>query len=150
MANSKSTFKKIAKGAAKMFAEPEEGKVNEETDWLESAEEELEGQLAIDVYQTADDVVIKAPIAGVRPEDLDIAVTDETVTVKGERRDSVTEEGRDYFTQECYWGSFSRVYQLPVAVNAEKAAASLKDGILTVTLPKVERLRTRVVKVEAA
>ncbi len=146
---SRNPLKKIAQ-AAKLLADDEETPV--ESDWLASAatEEPLEGQLAIDVYQTADDVVIKAPIAGVKPEHLDIAVTDETVTIKGERKDEMTEAHRDYFSQECYWGAFSRVYQLPVAVNAERAQAVLKDGILTVTLPKIERLRTKVVKVEAA
>lgn len=120
-------------------------------EWLASNEEEpIEGQLAVDVYQTPDDVIIKAPIAGVKPEDLDIAITDEVVTVKGERKEDAIEVNREYFSQECYWGVFSRVYQLPVSVDAEKAQATLKDGILTLVLPKVERLRTRVVKVEAA
>lgn len=147
MTNSKDTLKKVTKEAAKMFTDPEE---KNETDWLESAEEDLEGQLAVDVYETADDVVIKAPIAGVKPADLDIAVTDETVTVKGERMDMVNEEGRNYHAQECYWGVFSRTYSLPVSVDAEKANAVLKDGILTVTLPKIERLKKRQLKVESA
>ena len=115
-----------------------------EKDWLE----EYEGQLAIDVYQDDDSVVVKAPIAGVRPEDLEISITDEVVSVKGERKESKEIQKESYFCQECYWGSFSRSYLLPVAVDAEKAQASLKNGILTITIPKQEKTKTRLIKVK--
>lgn len=142
---------KLSRSAAKIFADDEPQAATPTAPWVETADDEsLEGQLAVDVYQTDNDVVIKAPIAGVKKEDLDIAVTEETVTIKGVRREETTEAGREYFSQECYWGAFSRVFQLPVSVDAEKAAALLKDGILTITLPKVERLRTKIIKVETA
>lgn len=109
--------------------------------------EEYEGQLAVDAYQTNDAVVIKAPIAGVKPADLEISITDEVVSVKGHRRQEVDVEASDYFCQECYWGAFSRSYVLPVPVDADKAQAGLKDGILTITIPKQEKSKTRVLKI---
>jgi HSP20 family protein len=115
-----------------------------DSDWLE----EYEGQLAIDVYQDNDSVVIKAPIAGVKPEDLEISITDEVVNIKGERRTQSELQKENFFCQECYWGSFSRSYLLPVAVDSEKADASLKHGILTISIPKQEKTKTRLVKVK--
>lgn len=117
-----------------------------ESDWLA---EDYEGQLAIDAYQTEDDIVIKAPIAGVQADNLEVAVTDEMVTIKGERHDEQAQSRDNYFCQECYWGSFSRSYVLPVAVDADKAEASLKNGVLTVKIPKLEKSRARSVKVVA-
>lgn len=108
-----------------------------------------EGQLAIDVLQTVENIVIKAPIAGVRPEDLDISITDETITVKGERRNEHKATDEDYLVQECYWGAFSRVYTLPILVIADKAQATLKEGILTITVPKDARSRTKTISVQA-
>ena len=119
----------------------------ESEDWL--AEEEYEGQLAIDAFQTSDNVVIKAPIAGVSPDDLEISITDEVVSVKGERKDEMTGSKDSYFCQECYWGTFSRSYILPVAVDANKAEATLKNGILTIVIPKQEKTKTRVLKVKS-
>lgn len=119
--------------------------ITNESDWLE----EYEGQLAIDAYQTNDTVIIKAPIAGVRPEDLEISITDEMVSVRGERRESTEIQKESYFCQECYWGSFSRSYLLPVAVDSEKADAQLKNGILTIIIPKLEKTKTRILKVKA-
>lgn len=115
----------------------------EDEGWLE----EYEGQLAIDAYQTNEYVIVKAPIAGVKPQDLEISITDEVVTVKGQRHQEVTTSEADYFCQECYWGSFSRSYVLPISVDADKAQAALKDGILTLTIPKQEKAKTRILKV---
>ena len=123
-------------------------------DWLDTENSEIagdeEGQLAIDAYQTEDEVVLKAPIAGVNPEDLEIAITDEVITVKGHRKQQELINQENYFTQECYWGAFSRSYLLPIAVDADLAKASLKNGILTITVPKQEKTKTRIIKVQAA
>lgn len=116
-----------------------------EGDWME----EYEGQLAVDAYQNNDEVVVKAPIAGVKPEDLEISITDEVVNIKGERREHEEVVKEDYFCQECYWGGFSRSYVLPVAVDSEQAAASLKNGILTIRIPKMEKTKTRILKISA-
>lgn len=115
----------------------------EDEGWLE----EYEGQLAIDAYQTNDAVVIKAPIAGVKPQDLEISITDEVVSIRGKRQQEEGPGEADYFCQECYWGSFSRSYVLPIAVDADKAKADLKDGILTIIIPKQDRAKTRILKV---
>lgn len=114
------------------------------TDWME----EMEGQLAIDVYQTPGEIVIKAPIAGVRQEDLDVTITDEQVSIRGERHDLQNDTIEGYLVQECYWGSFSRVYVLPISVDSDKATARLVNGILTVTIPKAAKARTKTISVE--
>lgn len=109
--------------------------------------EDAEGQLTVDVYQTAESIVVKSTIAGVKPDDLDVSITNDMVTIRGTRRhdEEVTEE--DFFYRECYWGSFSRSIILPVDIVADKAEASLKDGILTIRIPKADALLTKKVKV---
>jgi len=114
----------------------------------EESVEGYEGQLAIDVYQTEDEIIVKTPIAGVRAEDLDISVTDDILTIKGERKKDEKIEESEYLVQECYWGSFSRSYILPVAVDAENARASIKDGVLMVSVPKEAKAKTRVIQVQ--
>ncbi len=114
------------------------------TEWME----EFEGQLAIDVYQTPGEIIIKAPIAGVRQEDLDVTITDELVTIRGERHDLQNETVEGYMVQECYWGSFSRTYTLPIAVDSDKAQAKLVNGILTIVIPKTAKARARSIAIE--
>lgn len=111
--------------------------------------EDMEGQLALDAYQTEDSVIIKAPIAGVNREDLEISVTDEVVTVKGTRQDNTAASRDGYFVQECYWGNFARSYVLPVAIDADRAQAVLQNGMLTITIPKLEKSKTRMIQVQA-
>lgn len=113
--------------------------------WLS---EHFEGQLAVDVYQTDKDIVIQSTLAGVRVEDIDISVNNDMVTIRGVRRRDEEVPGERYFYQECYWGGFSRSIILPFDVKAEKVTASLKNGILTVVLPKVEKPRSRSIKVK--
>jgi HSP20 family protein len=118
----------------------------QEGDWLT---DEYEGQLAIDAYQTDDEIIIKAPIAGVQADNLEVSVTDEMVTIKGERHDDTAQSRDNYFAQECYWGSFSRSYVFPVAGDADKAEAGLKNGLLTVRVPKLEKSRARSIAITA-
>ncbi|MFA7319543.1 MAG: Hsp20/alpha crystallin family protein [Parcubacteria group bacterium] len=112
-----------------------------------SPQEDGEGQLTIDVYQTDNDVVIKSTIAGVKPEDLDVSIVNDMITIRGERRrdDEVGEE--NYYYQECYWGGFSRSIILPVDVLADKIEASMKNGILTIKMPKADNTRTKKIQV---
>ncbi|MBU3901215.1 Hsp20/alpha crystallin family protein [Patescibacteria group bacterium] len=112
-------------------------------DWLPDSE----GQLTIDVYQTPAEIVIKSTIAGVNPDDLDITITNDMVTIKGRREKDETIASGDYYYQECYWGAFSRSVILPVDVEAEKADASMKNGILTIRLPKIEKIKTKKIRV---
>jgi len=122
---------------------PEENESKATQDWLPDSE----GQLTIDVYQTPTDIVIKSTIAGVSPDDLDITITNDMVTIKGKReKDEVISDG-DYYYQECYWGAFSRSVILPVDVEAEKAEASMKNGILSLRLPKIEKVKTKKIRV---
>jgi HSP20 family protein len=106
--------------------------------WASSNNSDVEGQLTIDVYQTETDIVIKSTIAGVKPEDLDVAINNDMVTIRGERKNEEMVGSENYYYQECYWGSFSRSVVLPVNILAEKAEASLKNGILTIRLPKAD------------
>lgn len=115
---------------------------NEE--WLN----DFEGQLNIDMYQTKDNVIIKSTIAGVRPEDIDITVANDMVTIKGARRKDENIPQDDYFYQECYWGNFSRSVIIPVDIESESIEADLKDGILTVIIPKAAKAKTKKVKVK--
>jgi HSP20 family protein len=110
-------------------------------------ENDAEGQLTIDVYQTEMEIVIKSTIAGVKPEDLDVTINNDMVTIKGERKNEETVENGNYYYQECYWGGFSRSVLLPVDVIPEKADASLKNGILTIRLPKADTTKVKKIQV---
>lgn len=115
-----------------------------EEEWLD---EEYEGQLSVDVYQTPDEIVIKSTIAGVKPEDLDVTINNDMVTIKGKREDSKEVSEENYFYQECYWGGFSRSIILPVEVKAEESKAQLKNGVLTIRLPKAKKSKAVSVKI---
>lgn len=113
------------------------------------AEEEETGELAVDVYQTPSHIVIKAMIAGVRPEDLDVSITRDMVTIRGKRERHVEGTAGDFFFQELYWGSFSRTIVLPVEVEIEDAEATEKHGLLIIKLPKLDKGRQAKLKVKS-
>ncbi|MBI4087235.1 MAG: Hsp20/alpha crystallin family protein [Candidatus Liptonbacteria bacterium] len=115
-----------------------------------SAEREgdSEGQLTVDVYQTPAEIVIESAIAGVKPEDIDISVNSDSVTIKGARHRDKEVKEEDYFYQECYWGRFSRSVILPQEINPEEATVNFKNGILTVRLPKLDRKKSKKLKVK--
>ncbi|MCC7356715.1 MAG: Hsp20/alpha crystallin family protein [Candidatus Doudnabacteria bacterium] len=119
------------------------GRDRKEEEWLS----DYEGQLNIDMYQTKDNVIIKSTIAGVRPEDIDITVANDMVSIKGARRKEENVSQDDYFYQECYWGNFSRSVIVPVDIDSETIEADLKDGILTIIIPKAAKAKTKKVKV---
>ncbi|OHA18867.1 MAG: hypothetical protein A2836_00455 [Candidatus Taylorbacteria bacterium RIFCSPHIGHO2_01_FULL_45_63] len=118
----------------------------EETPW---SEDDSGGELPVDVYQTTDDIIIKAMVAGVKPEDLDISITRDMVTIKGTRESSreVTEE--NYFFKELFWGSFSRTILLPQEIEVEESEAIEKNGLLTLRLPKVDKGRQTKLRVKS-
>lgn len=117
---------------------------SDQYDWLS---EEADGQLSIDVYQDEHSIYVLAPIAGVKASDIDISITDEVLTIRGSRNAGHTVGNEKHFTQECYWGPFSRSYVLPIAVNSEQSKATMKDGLLKIEIPKDEKVKTRVIKV---
>lgn len=108
---------------------------SEDENWLN--EDYEEGQLSVDVYQNNDKIIIRSTIAGVRPEDIDITINNDMVTIRGKREFEKEADEEDYFIQECYWGGFSRSIILPAEIVADKVDASLKNGVLTIKLPKV-------------
>ncbi len=110
-------------------------------------DDDLEGQLTIDVYQTDEEIVIKSTIAGVKPEDLDVSINNDMVTIRGERKQDDEISPDNYYYQECYWGQFSRSIILPVEIVADKAEAIMKNGILTLKLPKADTTKTRKIQV---
>lgn len=121
----------------------------------ESAEEWLEqedpgGELAVDVYQTASHIVIKALIAGVAVNNLDIALTREMVVIKGTREEEKEVEEEDFFIRELYWGAFSRSILLSEEVDIDLAEATEKHGVLTIRLPKINKARQAKIKVKKA
>ena len=115
----------------------------------EVAEESMDGELSVDVYQTPTHIVIKAMIAGVRPEDLDVSITRDMVTVRGKREQHTEGSTGDFFFQELYWGSFSRTIVLPQEVEIEEAEAVEKHGLLIIRLPKMDKGRQAKLKVRS-
>jgi HSP20 family protein len=115
---------------------------------FQADDELIEGALTIDVYQTDNDIVIVSTIAGVTAKDLDVSITNDMVTISGTRKNSVKVKQENYFYQECYWGPFSRSVILPIDVDAEKSAAELKDGVLTITLPKSEKVKIKKIPIK--
>lgn len=127
---------------------------NEENDLMETEgedlESEVEGELAIDMYQTPTEIVIKTMIAGVKPEDLDISISRDMVTITGQREEAHDSAGNDFFHRELYWGSFSRTIVLPEEVEVEDAEAVNKNGLLIIKIPKVDKHKQAKVKVKSA
>lgn len=111
------------------------------------SKDDHDGQLTVDVYQTEDDIVVQSTIAGVDQNDIDISVTNDMVTIKGKRATSEKIKSSDYYYQELFWGSFSRSIILPEDVDSDNAKASMKNGLLTIRLPKLAKLRTKKIKI---
>ncbi len=99
--------------------------------------EDEEGQLSVDVSEDDDNYYIRALLAAVKPEDLDVSYSDSLLTIRGKRSQKREVEEKNYLYKECFWGSFSRSIGLPAPVKADAIEASLKNGVLTVILPKI-------------
>lgn len=118
-------------------------------DVVEELGSEDEGQLTVDVYQTPSHVIVESPIAGVSPDEIDVAITADTVTIRGKREREQHIKEEDYVYQECYWGKFSRSIVLPQEVDSDNAEASIKNGVLTVKLPKLNRSKSKKLRVKS-
>lgn len=108
---------------------------NEEWD----EEEAVPGQLAVDVYETKEKLVVKARTAGVNKHDLDVSISDNTLSIRGTLSAGNEDDVVNYFVQECYWGEFSRSIALPIPVKEDEIEAVLKDGVLTISFTKVKQ-----------
>ena len=102
-------------------------------------EEAVPGQLAVDVYETKEKLVVKARTAGVNKHDLDVSIADNTLSIRGTLSAGNEDDVVNYFVQECYWGEFSRSLALPIAVKEDEIEAVLKDGVLTISFTKVKQ-----------
>ena len=115
--------------------------------WIEE-ESEKDAELTVDVYETPDAVVVKSMIAGVHPDNLDVSITRDSVTIRGKREEERVAEGDDYLFRELYWGSFSRTVALPEEIDVDEAEAIEKHGLLILKLPKLDKKRQSKLKVK--
>lgn len=115
-------------------------------DWAE--EDAVPGQLAVDVYETKERLYVKARTAGVNKSDLDVSISDNTVTIRGTLSSGDEVEAENYYLQECYWGEFSRSIALPVQVKEDEVEAILKDGVLTISFTKVKQDKVKKITIQ--
>src|SRR3989338_53989 len=116
-------------------------------EWLKDGSDE--GELSVDMSQTPSEIIIQAMIAGVKPENLDISINREMVTIKGHRQSEHEISEGDFFYKELYWGAFSRTILLPQEIEPEGAEASEKHGLLTIRLPKIDKGKVQSLKVKS-
>jgi HSP20 family protein len=152
MAKEKRSFFERLTGTVRMDEEtavaPRHGRIQEreeDASWMEEAEKDAE--LTVDVYQTPEMIVIKSMIAGVRPDDLDVSITRDRVTIAGKREEEKIAREEDYYHRELYWGSFSRTIELPEEIDVDEAEAVEKHGLLILKLPKLDKKRQSKLKV---
>ncbi|ETB63664.1 TPA: Hsp20/alpha crystallin family protein [Candidatus Nomurabacteria bacterium] len=119
--------------------------IEKESRW----EEEVEAELTIDLYQTPSDIIVQTMVAGVQPDNLNIIITRDLITIKGKREENQSVNKDDYFVQELYWGSFSRTISLPEEINPEEAEAIEKHGLLIIRLPKIDKHRETKLKIKS-
>ena len=119
------------------IVQTQEQPVVAEDEWDE--EEAVPGQLAVDVYETKEKLVVKARTAGVNKNDLDVSIADNTLSIRGTLNAGYEEDVENYHLQECYWGEFSRSLVLPIPVKEDEIEAVLKDGVLTISFTKVKQ-----------
>lgn len=117
-----------------------------EEEWDE--DDAVPGQLAVDVYETKEKLVVKARTAGVNKSDLDVSISDNTLSIKGTLSAGTEDNVENYFVQECYWGEFSRSIALPVPVKEEEIEAMLKDGVLTISFTKVKQDTVKKIQIQ--
>jgi HSP20 family protein len=114
------------------------------------AEDRSEGHLPVDMYQTPTDIVIRTFVAGVRAEDMNVSISRDMVVIEGGREERTEATSPDYVNQELFWGTFSRTIMLPQEVDVDGAQATSKDGLLSITLPKLDRTRQTKLRVKSS
>ena len=128
-------------------APQQDANVTNDANW-EDSEDDFPGQLAVDVYETDEQLIIKARTAGVNKEDLDVSISDGILTISGTLSSGDDSAATNWHIQECYWGEFSRTLALPVAVKEDEVAAVLKDGVLTITFAKVKQEQAKKITIQ--
>ncbi len=123
-------------------------KKDDEADDDDDFRDEPEGQLTIDVFQDDDNIYVQSAVAGISPDDLEINIAKESVTVRGKRERASEVSEKNFFYQECFWGSFSRSVVLPEEIDPERSNAALKNGILTIKMAKADRKKGKSVRVK--
>jgi len=118
----------------------------DEDEWQDV--DDAPGQLAVDVYETKEKLVVKARVAGVSKDDLDVSIADNTVSIRGTLTSGDEVSAENYFVQECYWGEFTRSIALPVPVKEDEIEAILKDGVLTVGFTKVKQDTVKKIEIQ--
>ncbi len=118
-----------------------------ESNWME--EENDEAELAVDVFQTANEIVIQTFVAGVKTEDLELSIARDMITIRGKRDEVRNIDEEDYFVKELYWGRFARTILLPQEVEPDEAEATEKHGLLTIKLQKVDKAKKNTIKVKS-
>jgi HSP20 family protein len=122
------------------------GPIASEEEWEE--DDQVPGQLAVDVFETKEKLIVKARTAGVNKQDLDVSISDNTLSIRGTLSAGTDEQAENYFVQECYWGEFSRSIALPVPVKEEEIEAALKDGVLTISFTKVKQDTVKKIQIQ--
>ncbi|MGB4762547.1 MAG: Hsp20/alpha crystallin family protein [Candidatus Saccharimonas sp.] len=120
---------------------------DDDASWGES-EDDFPGQLAVDVYETEEQLVVKARTAGVNKEDLDVSISDGILTISGTLSSGSDSDATNWHIQECYWGEFSRTLALPVAVKEDEVGAVLKDGVLTISFSKIKQEQAKRITIQ--
>lgn len=120
---------------------------NDEQAWGES-EDDFPGQLAVDVYETDEQLIVKARTAGVNKDELDVSISDGILTISGTMSSSDEQDATNWHIQECYWGEFSRTLALPVPVKEDEVGAVLKDGVLTISFQKVKQEQAKKITIQ--
>ncbi|MDO8424196.1 MAG: Hsp20/alpha crystallin family protein [bacterium] len=151
MKNKRSFFERLT-GAVRLDEDEEDSSENVSITNNSSKgnifEETEDAQLTVDVYHTPTEIVIKTMVAGVKPEDLDVSITRDSVTIHGERGEERTVSSDEYIHRELYWGSFSRTINLPEEINVDEAEATEKYGMLILRLPKLDKNRQTKLRVK--
>ena len=146
MSNNRSFFEKIT-GSIYLKNDSSTDHVNQGENIFPLEADENEAEMAIDMYQTKDEIVIMAMPAGVKPDDVDISINNDVVKISAKRSDPEKINENSYLSRELYWGAFSRTVILPQEVDAEKSDAIFKEGLLILHLPKIDRVKIKNLKV---
>ncbi|MES3032073.1 MAG: Hsp20/alpha crystallin family protein [Patescibacteria group bacterium] len=156
MENKKRSFWEILTGSVSVEENEEpkksvrvsaKDKKQQENNWIE--EENEEAELAVDVYQTPTDIVIQTMVAGVKPEDIELTIARDIITITGHREESRNIDEDNYFSKELYWGRFSRTISLPAEVEPEEVEATERHGLLTIKIKKVDKEKKNSVRIKS-